>query len=272
MRTGFGAGQHIIKLLSATTEQDQVITLISGGGSALVPAPAPGLTLADKAVVNQLLLASGLDIMQMNLVRQQISQLKGGGFARHAAPAPVTAYILSDVIGDDLRAVASGPTVSPIGTRPDARRILKDAGLWDGLPASVRKHLGTADPQADTPCDVRNILIGSNRHCLDAVRALAAKSFDTRIISDQLVGDVQDAADMIVAAAHTVSGPSPTALLFGGETTVNVTGSGLGGRNQELALRVALMGQDLWPGRDWVFLRRRHRWSRRSHRSRRRVG
>src|SRR5690606_25528899 len=138
---GLRAGQAVMAALRGAGEDDRVIALISGGGSALLPAPVEGVSLADKARVNQLLLSGGLEITQMNLIRQNLSQLKGGGMLRLAAPAPVSAWILSDVIGDDLRAIASGPTVAPLGGRGQARDILRGAGLWDGLPASVRAHL-----------------------------------------------------------------------------------------------------------------------------------
>ena len=248
---GLKAGQTILSMLNSATADDQIIALISGGGSALVPAPVAGVSLHDKARVNQLLLQSGLDIVQMNLVRQQLSQLKGGGLLRHAAPAPVSAYILSDVIGDDLRAVASGPTVAPIGTREDARQILAAAGVWAQVPASIQDHLSAPDMAQIGPTPAANHLIGSNRQSLDAAAGEAEKSFDVRIVSDQLIGDVADAAEEVSdACAQSKSGE---ALLFGGETTVRLTGTGLGGRNQELALRVA-MNSDKIGGLNWVFL------------------
>ncbi|MDU8912983.1 glycerate kinase [Aestuariicoccus sp. MJ-SS9] len=247
---GAAAARAVIEALKACGPGDRVIALISGGGSALLPAPAPGLTLADKAAVNRALLAAGLDIVQMNLVRQQLSQLKGGGMLRLAAPATVTAYILSDVIGDDLRAIASGPTVGPIGTRAEARALLRDAGLWDDLPLKVRAHLSDDTPAAPVP-EAVNHLIGSNRQSLEAMaRAAAQAGLATRIVSDRLTGDVADAARVVLAELAPVA--EPTALLFGGETTVNLTGTGMGGRNQELALRVALDAPGI--GNDWVFL------------------
>ncbi|MEO1797842.1 MAG: glycerate-2-kinase family protein, partial [Pseudomonadota bacterium] len=114
---------------AALGRASSVLALISGGGSALLPAPADGLTLADKIAVSELLLASGAEITEMNLVRQQLSRLKGGGMLR-AASGPVRALILSDVVGDDLRAIASGPTVAPLGSRGDARALLERYGLW----------------------------------------------------------------------------------------------------------------------------------------------
>jgi len=236
---GLRAGQAVIDLSRAATADDRVIALISGGGSALLPAPAEGLTLEDKAAVNRILLANGYEISEMNLIRQQLSRLKGGGMLRLAAPAPVSAFILSDVIGDDLRVIASGPTVAPIGTAADARRLFEDKGLWQQLPAAVRAHLERSEGTAVTPPAHRNILIGSNRKSLEAIEA-ASKSQNTRIVSDALIGDVGDAADFILRAADAIPGGQPACLIFGGETTVTLHGNGRGGRNQELALRVAL--------------------------------
>ncbi|MBC7142217.1 MAG: DUF4147 domain-containing protein, partial [Rhodobacteraceae bacterium] len=217
---------------------------------ALLPAPIAGLTLADKVAVNRLLLATGFEITEMNLVRQQLSRLKGGGLLRAAAPAPVTAYILSDVIGDDLRVIASGPTVAPIGGKAEARALLQSRGIWDALPAAVRAVLDRDEaPSAPLPA-ATNILVGSNRKSLDAI--VAAAGPEVSVVNDRLTGDVGDAAEAVVAAARNAPVDSAHCLVFGGETTVTLRGTGLGGRNQELALRVALSMPDL--GRDWVFL------------------
>ncbi|WP_298905859.1 DUF4147 domain-containing protein [uncultured Aliiroseovarius sp.] len=247
---GLAAGQRVMDLLRTAHENDRVIALISGGGSALLPAPLAGISLEDKAALNRLLLGAGLDITQMNLVRQQVSQLKGGGLLRLAAPAPVTAYILSDVIGDDLRAVASGPTVAPIGTREDARTIAIQAGIWARLPGAIRARLEDGVAPVPAPPLPKNILIGSNRMSLEAALKDASRSFDAHIVSDALVGDVASAAERIM---HSPVTDGPCALLFGGETTVRLTGTGRGGRNQELALRIALRAQEM-PKRPWLFL------------------
>ncbi|MCK0094070.1 DUF4147 domain-containing protein [Yoonia sp. F2084L] len=221
------AAREVIKALKAA--KGPVLALISGGGSALLPAPAGALTLADKARVSDLLLASGQDIVAMNLIRQQLSDLKGGGFLRQAAPHPVTALILSDVIGDDLSAIASGPTVAPLGTAAEAVAALQDAGLWDELPSAVRAHLQDAQPLAALP-KARNRLVGSNSQ---SVMAMAAAARDAHVIADPVVGDVADAARMI--CDQSVIGTT----VWGGETTVVLRGTGRGGRNQELALRIA---------------------------------
>lgn len=251
---GLAAGEAVIEMLRSATEKDRVIALISGGGSALVPAPVPGLGLDDKIALNAALLASGLDIVAMNTVRQQVSQLKGGGLTRLAAPAPVTGFLLSDVIGDDLRAIASGPTVAPIGTPEDACAILKSAGLWSGLPDALRQYLSTATPPSHSGT-AENHLIGSNGHSLRAAAEAARADFATRIVDDRLTGDVAVAARAIHDAARTLSPDAPpTALLWGGETTVKLTGTGRGGRNQELAVHLAHLAHNTPLPRRWLFL------------------
>lgn len=249
---GQKAGIAVADLLSSATVDDRVIALISGGGSALLPTPAPGLTLADKAAVNRLLLANGYEITEINLIRQQLSRLKGGGMLRLAAPAPVSAFILSDVIGDDLRTIASGPTVAPLGSRVDARRLLEARGVWPKLPEAVRTYLSAPEDVTGSLPPARNILIGSNRKSLEAVEA-AAKGMNAVIISDQLTGDVGDAAKKILRAAKAAPAGQKHCLIFGGETTVTLRGKGLGGRNQELALRLALAAPGVL-SRPWVFL------------------
>jgi len=244
---GAAAGKAVIAMLSAATADDRVIALISGGGSALLPAPTDGVTLAEKAEVSRILLGAGVDIVQMNAVRQHLSRLKGGGLARRAHPAPVSAYILSDVIGDDLRAIASGPTVGPIMSRAGVRTLLEARGLLAQMPASVRRILDAPERGGADGVTATNRLIASNRQSLDA--ALAASALPARIVDDHLTGDVADAAQKILTAAS--QNPAPCALIFGGETTVSLTGTGAGGRNQELALRVALAADLPSP---WVFL------------------
>ena len=244
---GAKAALAVEAMLAEAGPADRVIALISGGGSALLPAPVEGVSLADKAETSRLLLGAGVDISQLNLVRQALSRLKGGGLLRAAHPAPVTGYILSDVIGDDLRVIASGLTVAPVGSRDQARALLQGLDLWPKLPASVRAALEREGNTGPLPA-ARNILIGSNRKSLEAMQAAAGA--DAVIISDRLEGDVADAAARIIAAAQ--SAGDRACLIFGGETTVRLQGTGLGGRNQELALRVAMAMPDL--GRPWVFL------------------
>ena len=242
---GERAGRAVEAALAAQRPADRVLALISGGGSALLPTPAPGIGLADKVLVNRLLLASGADIYQMNLVRQALSRLKGGGWLR-ASAAPITALILSDVPGDDLRVIASGPTVAPLGSRAEAAALLRGLGVWAALPGPVRAYLAAPAPAAPELPAARNVLIGSNALSLAAMADAGAS-----IAPFALRGDVADMAAEIVATLGAMT-PGRT-LVAGGETTVRVRGPGLGGRNQELALRVALGAEEAGL-RDWAFL------------------
>ena len=252
--SSLAAGQAVKDLLSQAGAEDRVIALISGGGSALMALPANGISIEDKGKVSALLLGAGIDITQMNLVRQQLSQLKGGGMLRAASPAPVTAYILSDVIGDDLRAIASGPTVAPIGTRGDVRAICEAAEIWADLPASVQKHLSQTGTPDAAPQAAQNLLIGSNRHSLQAAQAEARSIGAVQVVSDMLTGDVRDAATTLLDAAESAPSGTLSVLLAGGETTVQLTGTGRGGRNQELALHVAMGAAERGLDDSWVFL------------------
>ena len=236
---GLKATQMITEILARTTADDHVIALISGGASALLPAPAQGISLADKQALNAALLASGLDIVEMNMIRQQVSTLKGGGLLRQAAPAHVSAYILSDVVGDDLRAIASGPTVAPLGTKTSARDRLQQVGAWDTLPTSIQTHLQGPDVNDDLP-NASNTLVGSNPQSVEAAAAHLRSDFNVIAIDEPLVGDVGTAAEKIITALDNhLPVSAATAIVWGGETTVQLRGDGRGGRNQELALLVA---------------------------------
>ncbi len=244
--SGETAGQAVIELLQTTTTDDVVLALISGGGSALLPAPVEGVSLTDKAEVSRILLGAGVDITEMNMVRQQLSRLKGGGMAGLAVPAKLHSYILSDVIGDDLRVIASGPTVAPIATPAAAWELLTSLNVFDLMPTSVQDYLKVNAPETE-PARSENILIGSNGHSLHAMQVASG---DGAIVSNSLTGDVEDAAKFIIQSAMQNSAET---LIFGGETTVTIRGNGKGGRNQELALRVAMLAENADLG-DWLFL------------------
>lgn len=251
---GARGAERVHEVLEGARAGDVVIALISGGGSALLPAPPPGVSLEDKQTLNRLLLDSGLDIVAMNLIRQQVSTLKGGGLLRLAAPAPVTAYILSDVVGDDLRAIASGPTAPPIGTPGDARRLLDEAGLTGRLPQSIRRHLARA-PHARPPGAIANHLIGGNRESVEAAAKALRPDFAVRVCQEPLTGDVARAAETLFGALQQAGhADRPQAILWGGETTVRIRGDGLGGRNQELALRFAALADTRPATVPWAFL------------------
>lgn len=239
---GLQASRHVAQALRNAAPGRPILCLISGGGSSLLPAPTPPLTLHDTAQVNAALLASGADIRTMNLARQQLSDFKGGGLLTYAK-GPVTSLILSDVIGDDISAIASGPTAPPLGTRADAKRIVMDLGLWDDMPQTVQTHLGSPQSKASGVA-ANNILIGSNAISL---RAMARAMPDATCHSAPLEGNVTEAAAW-------VAGLPKGAHVFGGETTVVVTGTGKGGRNQDMALRVALLAEEQgWQG-PWLYL------------------
>ncbi|MBD9525733.1 DUF4147 domain-containing protein [Paracoccus sp. PAR01] len=241
---GAAAADEVERLLQSMGPNERVLALISGGGSAMLPAPAEGMTLADKQAVNALLLASGADIAQVNLIRQGLSRLKGGGWLRLSA-APVVALILSDVPGDDLRVIASGPTVAPVGTRADAVALAKRLGIWDRMPEAARVALSRPDDPRPL-LQARNILVGSNAI---SVAAMVTAGADAAALP--LEGDVQDCAQAIWALARDLA--PGQALAFGGETTVRLVGDGMGGRNQELALRLALLAEGDPVPFDWAF-------------------
>tara|TARA_B110000037_G_scaffold10357_1_gene11274 strand:- start:1301 stop:2512 length:1212 start_codon:yes stop_codon:yes gene_type:complete len=241
---GLTASCAVIKALERAGRGGRpVLCLISGGGSALLPAPINGVSLAEKIHLNSLLIASGADIKTINLIRQQVSRLKGGRLLEFAVPSSVTSLIISDVIGDDLRAVASGLTVGPIGTSNEAIDALKKLNVWHQTPNSIRISLAKPRPILELLTS-KNILIGSNKISL---KAMAQFLPDAQVHSAPLIGDVAYAAERVSKVGRGVH-------LFGGETTVKLKGSGLGGRNQELALRVALLAhQEKWTA-PWLYL------------------
>ena len=231
---GATAAMTLEAMAQDLTRDDVLMVLVSGGASAMLPAPRPGLALADEVAVNRLALASGADIHDTNILRQAVSRLKGGGLARMAAPARVVALILSDVVGDDPAVVASGPTAAPIADREAARAVAWRLGVWNDLPAPVRALLSTPETPAP-PVRADNRVIGGNAA---SVAAMAAATPGARRHAVPLTGDVGAAADAVLS--H-LDGPGGV-VLFGGETTVRLRGQGRGGRNQELALRVAMKG------------------------------
>jgi hydroxypyruvate reductase len=244
---GQAAASEVIALLETATKNDVVLALVSGGSSALLPSPVTGISLEDKAQVNEVLLASGFDITNMNLIRQSLSNLKGGGFLRYAKPAKVRSYILSDVLGDDLRVVGSGPSIGPIGTIKEARNLLIEKDIFDKMPASVRKHLETAKERPALPSPDATLICSNTQSLI----AMATKA-DAIMMEEPLIGDVHDAADRILADVK--KHKAPFVLAYGGETTVNLTGNGRGGRNQELALLVAEKATRAGLTGTWAFL------------------
>ena len=233
------AGRAAADILTRTTENDLVLVLISGGGSAMVELPRPGITLQDLRRLNTLLLHSGAPIASVNIVRRAISQIKAGGLARMAAPAKVVSLIISDVIGDRLSAIASGPTVLRAPKSEQVRTILQQFQLWDRVPNSIRNTISqTTIPSSHTRRPA-NIIIGNNHLVIHAAQKTAHKlGFPTKILTTRLQGEAKIAGRRLAASLRRVPGPS--CLIAGGETTVHIQGDGRGGRNQELALAAAL--------------------------------
>jgi len=250
---GVDAAGEIARICDGAQSGDLVICLLSGGASALAPSPAPPVTLAEKQETTRLLLACGATIHELNAVRKHISRLKGGRLARLAAPARVLGLILSDVVGDDLDVIGSGPTAPDASTFAGALDVLRKYSLPDRVPASVRRRLETALPEDETPkpgdplfSRVENTIVGSNRKSL-AAAAQAAESlgYRTLILASTIEGETRDVARLHAAIAREIRTTGhpvrpPACVISGGETTVTLRGPGKGGRNQEFALAAAL--------------------------------
>jgi glycerate 2-kinase len=238
---------------------DLLLVLISGGGSALVCAPAPGIALADKIALNEALIRSGADITEINAIRQRFSRLKGGRLAQLASGIKILSLVLSDVPGDDVATIASGPTIKPLTTAADATAILKRHDLFETLPPTLRVYLdGSArmNLEAESFDHVENVVIGSNAISLQRVMSSAGSHYPVVVKADDwLSGDVSEAAATLHRlAVFAARQEGPIAIVAGGEPTVKVCGNGRGGRNQELALRFALLDERTSIGRPWVFL------------------
>ena len=260
---GLKAARKIAKTVRAAKADELILALISGGASALLPMPPPSITLEDKRNATQLLLASGADIHEINTVRKHLSELKGGGLARLAYPATLQALILSDVLDNDPGTIASGPTAGDLTTFSDAKGVFLRRGIWEQIPNSIQAHLDrgcdglideTTLPEDEIFRDVSNTIVGSNLISLDSIcQSAKSAGYDVQIVSKALMGEARSVAEKFLMRA---SAPieRPTAFVAGGETTVTVRGSGLGGRNQEMALTFAIDADSRFNNLSWVFL------------------
>lgn len=252
---GVAGAERIAKIAESAGRDDLVLCLVSGGASALLPLPAPPISLEEKQEVTSLLLACGADIHEFNAVRKHLSQIKGGQLARLAWPARVEALLLSDVIGDDPGVIGSGPAAPDATTFVDMARIVEKYGIADRLPTSVMRRLehGQRGEIAETPKPgdpifrrVSNAVIGSNRLALAAAKRCArGHGFRTVVLSSEIQGETREIARMHGAIAREIALRGqplrpPACIISGGETTVTLRGSGLGGRNQEFVLAAAL--------------------------------
>ena len=252
---GIAGAQAILDCVKGLGPEDLVLVLISGGGSALTPAPVEGISLAEKQALTKALLACGADIREMNMLRKHISRIKGGQLARAAQPAQVRTLILSDIVGDPLDAIASGPTVPDPTTYADALGILDKYRIRQEIPAGIRTHLeaGAAGKVSETPkptdplfARVKSLMVASNIQALEAAKAEAQRlGLRAMILSSFIEGETRDVARMHAALALEVRASGnpvapPVCFITGGETTVTLKGKGKGGRNQEFALAAAL--------------------------------
>jgi glycerate 2-kinase len=249
---GLRATEAIINLLKGVDKNSLLICLISGGGSALFVSPYEGITLNEKQKVTELLLKAGANISELNTVRKHISKVKGGRLAEIAYPAKIISLILSDVIGDRLDVIASGPTAPDKMKYNEALKVLEKYGLIALTPTSVLEtlHKGANGLIPETPKEgykafrnVENIIIGSNRKALEAAKTKAENlGFQAEILSSEISGEARDVGRWLAKKAIEAKGKGQRAkcLISGGETTVTVKGNGLGGRNMELALSFAM--------------------------------
>jgi len=252
---GVRGAERIAEIVSRAGEKDMVLCLISGGASALMPAPAPGVTLEEKRHTTKLLLNSGASIHEINSVRKHLSLLKGGQLARLASPATVLSLLLSDVIGDDLDVIGSGPAAPDSSTFADARDVLERYGIDGHVPPAVKQRIedGISGVVEDTPKRgdpiferTRNVVVGSNRLAVDAaVKRARELNLKPLVLSTFIEGETREIARMHAAVAKEIIASGrplkpPCCLISGGETTVTIRGEGLGGRNQEFVLAAAV--------------------------------
>ena len=258
---GFKATEEIIKLSSRASENDLVICLISGGGSALLADLPEGLLPEELYIVNNLLIRCGASINEINCVRKHLSLIKGGQLTRIVRPAQLVTLILSDVTGNPLEVIASGPTVPDPSTFSDALKVIDDYHLTADITSGVLNYLkdGSSGIHPETPkpgdplfSGTLNILAGTNQIALKAAKAQAVNlGFRSYIIDTELHGDVENVSESVISTAISFKNNNdiqkPVCLLYGGETTVRINGNGKGGRNQHLALLAAMRLKNL-PG------------------------
>ncbi|MEM2367107.1 MAG: glycerate kinase [Candidatus Bathyarchaeia archaeon] len=253
--SGVEGTRKMLEIAEKAGEEDLIICLISGGGSSLMPMPRGEITIADKRRITEELLKCGATINEINTVRKHISEFKGGWLAKKAYPATILNLILSDVLGDPLDFIASGPTVPDSTTFSDAINVLKKYGLWDKAPKSIRKVLTDGEngliPETPKTGDeifkkVFNVVLGNNRAAsVAACETLKSEGLNTLMLTSLLEGEARHVGTVLASLAREISASGnpvkkPAGMVAGGETTVTVAGKGKGGRNQEIALAASL--------------------------------
>ncbi len=246
---GVRAAERMLEYAETVDEGTLVVFLLSGGASAMLPLPAEPLTLEDKAETTRLLLASGATIDELNTVRKHLSRVKGGWLGKRLSRGRVISLIISDVVGDKLETIGSGPTAPDPTTFKDAMNILKRYGLWDKVPQSVRKRIedGVAGKVEETPKPgdpafkkITNLIVsGVIDACQAARRHLRRLGYRSEILTRYMEGEASEVGRLVAGILKEVEGKG-RAIIMGGETTVTVRGRGKGGRNQELALSAAI--------------------------------
>jgi len=253
-KNGATGTRKILDIARESGEKDLIICLISGGGSALMPLPAEGISLEDKQETMRVLMACGATIIEINTLRKHMSAIKGGQLSRAAYPATIISLIISDVVGNDPATIASGPTVPDPGTYQDCQRIINKYQINSRLPESVLRHLacGMSGDRPETPKKndpalkkTRNLVCADNMKAILAARHQARQlGYETIILSSMIEGETRDVARMHAAIARETLASGnpvnpPACILSGGETTVTIHGQGVGGRNQEFCLAMA---------------------------------
>ncbi|MEM3591947.1 MAG: glycerate kinase [Candidatus Bathyarchaeia archaeon] len=249
-----GAGR-IMEIAEKAGEDDLIICLISGGGSSLMTYPRDEISLEDKRKVTEILLKCGATINEINAVRKHLSKFKGGQLAKSAYPTTLISLLLSDVIGDPLDVIASGPTVPDSSTFSDAINVLRKYGVWDSVPESIKnlllngeKGLVEENPKSGDLCFKKtyNFIIGNNRDaCRSAINEMKKAGLNALLLTSYAEGEARDIGLMVGAIAKEILSSNnpvkrPAGIVVGGESTVTVIGKGIGGRNQEIALSSAL--------------------------------
>ena len=263
-RNGLDASIFLENYLCKLEKNDLVLIFISGGGSALAPYPVDGISLEEKIIINKILLESGANIKEINIVRKHLSKLKGGNLVKICNPAYVHSFILSDVIGDDLSSIASGMTTYDNSTFRDVKKILNKYKIWTKIPKNIKNHInnGEKKKELETPeknnkifRKTNNTLIGSNNLCLNNMKNLCKKyNINSKIWFKNIDGDVKKISKKFSNNIKKIKYKTPVLLISGGETTVKVNGKGKGGRNQEFALYFAIEMKKINPSKSFIIL------------------